>query len=157
MKQEKNSESVTVNASIKFIIKGAYYGDKCFPGLDDLLHEAERHPKAYNDMKRRFQKIAIDAIRRDLRGVKTKGRVFPIYKFYEPSKGQIRDYDNIQSAARKIINDALVKTQTIKDDKPQYLLFGMNEFYYTKDAPKIEVHLVEVEYAQEKISNISRK
>lgn len=155
MKQERNSGNVTAIASTSFTIKGAFYGDKCFPGLNDLLHEAERHPKAYNDMKRKYQGIAVNAIRRDLRGYKARGRVFPIYKFYEPLNGKIRDYDNIQSAARKIINDALVKTKTIEDDKPKFLMCGTNEFYYTKNEPKIEVYLMEVENAQKKTSNIT--
>ena len=118
MKQERNSESGTANASIKFIIKGAYYGDKCFPGLNDLLHEAERHPNAYNQMKRQYQMIAINAIRRDLRGYKAKGLIALHYTFGEPNKGNRRDYDNIVAAGRKIINDALTKTKTIEDDSP---------------------------------------
>ena len=144
MKQEKNSESVTVNASIKFIIKGAYYGDKCFPGLNDLLHEAERHPKAYNTMKQQYQMLAVNAIRRNLRGFKAQGLVIPHYKFCEPLKGNKRDYDNIAAAGRKIINDALTKTGTIKDDSPQYLGYGTNTFIYA-DEPFIEVLLETVE------------
>lgn len=144
MKQERSSESVTGNASIKFIIKGAYFGDKCFPGLNDLLHEAERHPKAYNTMKQQYQMIAVNAIRRDLRGFKAKGLVIPHYTFCEPKKGNKRDYDNIVSAGRKIINDALTKTETIKDDSPKYLGYGTNRFVYT-DSPFIAVEIEEVE------------
>ncbi len=144
MKQERSSESVTVNASIKFIIKGAYYGDKCFPGLNDLLHEAERHPKAYNTMKQQYQMLAVNAIRRNLRGFKAQGLVIPHYKFCEPLKGNKRDYDNIAAAGRKIINDALTKTGTIKDDSPQYLGYGTNTFIYA-DEPFIEVLLETVE------------
>lgn len=140
MKREKNSESVTVNATIKFIIKGAYYGDKCFPGLNDLLHEAERHPKAYNAMKQQYQMLAVNAIRRHLRGFKAKDLVIPHYIFCEPKKGNKRDYDNIAAAGRKIINDALTKTGTIKDDSPQYLGYGTNTFIYA-DEPFIEVLL----------------
>lgn len=144
MKQEKSSESVTVNASIKFVIKGAYYGDKCFPGLNDLLHEAERHPKAYNTMKQQYQMLAVNAIRHHLRGFKAKGLVIPHYKFCEPLKGNKRDYDNIAAAGRKIINDALTKTGTIKDDSPKYLGYGTNTFIYA-DEPFIEVLLETVE------------
>ena len=144
MKQERNSESVTVNASIKFIIKGAYYGDKCFPGLNDLLHEAERHPKAYNTMKQQYQMLAVNAIRRHLRGFKLQGLVIPHYTFCEPKMGNKRDYDNIAAAGRKIINDALTKTGTIKDDSPQYLGYGTNTFIYD-DEPFIEVLLETVE------------
>lgn len=144
MKQERNSESVTVNASIRFIIKGAYYGDKCFPGLNDLLREAERHPKSYNKMKQDYQMIAVNAIRRHLRGFKAQGLVIPHYKFCEPLNGNKRDYDNIAAAGRKIINDALTKTGTIKDDSPQYLGYGTNTFIYA-DEPYIEVLLETVE------------
>ena len=144
MKQERNSESGTANASIKFIIKGAYYGDKCFPGLNDLLREAERHPKAYNTMKQQYQMLAVNAIRRDLRGFKAQCLVIPHYTFCEPKKGNKRDYDNIAAAGRKIINDALTKTGTIKDDSPKYLGYGTNTFIYD-DEPFIEVLLETVE------------
>ena len=143
MKQERNSENVTAIASISFTIKGAFYGEKCFPGLNDMLHEAERHPKAYNDMKRRFQKIAIDAIRRDLRGFKAKGRVRLHYKFGEPRSGEKRDYDNIEAAGRKIINDALVKTKVLVDDSPRYLGYGTNSFEYVA-VPYIRVEIEEI-------------
>ena len=144
MKQEKNSENVTVNVSTKFIIEGAYYGDKCFPGLNDLLHEAERHPKAYNKMKQDYQMLAVNAIRRHLRGFKAQGLIIPHYTFCEPKKGNKRDYDNIAAAGRKIINDALTKTGTIKDDSPNYLGYGTNTFVYD-DEPFIEVVLEMVE------------
>lgn len=127
-----------------FTIKGAFYGEKCFPGLNDMLHEAERHPKAYNDMKRQYQMIAVNAIRRDLRGFKAKGRVELNYTFCEPKKGNKRDYDNIVAAARKIITDALVRTGVLKDDSPRYLGYGTNTFTYG-DVPYIRVEIVEVE------------
>lgn len=127
-----------------FIIKGNYYGDKCFPGLNDLLREAERHPKAYNNIKRDFTVVSINAIRRYLKGYKAEGMVILHYTFGEPKKGHKRDYDNIVAAGRKIINDALVKTKTIVDDSPQYLGYGTNEFEYT-DTPYIKVDIEEVE------------
>ena len=146
MKQEKNSESV-MDAPIGnkfFTINGSYYGDKCFPSLNDMLHEAQRNPKSYNKMKRDYERIAIDSIRRFLRGWKTTCKIIPHYTFGEPNKGQIRDYDNISAAARKIINDALVNTKTITDDKPNYLEFGTNQFVYV-DVPFIKVELEVVE------------
>lgn len=127
-----------------FTIKGAFYGEKCFPGLNDLLHEAERHPKAYNDMKRQYQMLAVNAIRRDLRGFKAKGRVQLNYTFGEPKKGQKRDYDNIVAAGRKIITDALVKCKVIQDDSPKYLGYGTNSFEYA-DVPFIRVEIEEIE------------
>ena len=145
MMQERSSESVMVAPTGRksFLLSGTYYSDKCFPSLNDMLREAERHPKAYNKIKRDYEFIAINAIRRFLKGYKAEGKVIPHYTFGEPNKGQIRDYDNISAAARKIINDALVKTSTIKDDKPQYLEFGTSTFVYT-DTPFIKVELEEV-------------
>ena len=129
---------------MKFVIEGAFYGDKCFPGLNDLLREAERHPKAYNQMKRQYQMLAINAIRRHLGGYKAHWLVRLHYTFGEPRKGNKRDYDNIVAAGRKIINDALVKTGIIKDDSPRYLGYGDNSFEYV-DVPYIRVEIEEVE------------
>ena len=143
MKQERNSGNVTAIASTSFTIKGAFYGEKCFPGLNDMLHEAERHPKAYNDMKRQYQMIAVNAIRRDLRGFKAKGRVQLNYTFGEPKKGNKRDYDNIVASARKIITDALVKSKVLIDDSPRYLGYGTNSFEYV-DVPYIRVEIEEI-------------
>lgn len=136
--QGNSSENVTENHTFK--IYGKYHNEKCFPSLNDMLHEAERHPQAYNKMKRMYGFIAINSIRMDLRGWKANGVVIPHYVFGEPNKGKKRDYDNIVAAARKIINDALVETKTIKDDNPTYLEYGTNEFVYT-DTPFIEVRL----------------
>lgn len=145
MKQERSLESVTaVHSGRKFfIISGSYYGDKCLPSLNDMLHEAQRNPKAYNKMKRDYEYVAINAIRRFLKGWKSEVKIIPHYTFGEPNKGQIRDYDNIVAAARKIINDAMVKTNTIVDDKPEYLGYGTNEFVYV-DIPFIKVDLEEI-------------
>ena len=126
-----------------FIIKGAHYKEKCFPSLNDLLLEAERHPMAYNKMKKDYEFIATNAIRRYLRGWKSEGRVILHIQWGEPKKGKIRDYDNIVSAGRKIINDALVKTKTIVDDNPNYLGYGTNEFVYV-DTPFIRVEIEEI-------------
>ena len=147
MMQEKNSEN-DMDARIGnryFIIKGNYYGDKCFPGLNDLIHQAERNPKAYNKIKRDFERIAINAIRKFLNGWKAECKVVLHYTFGEPIKGPKRDYDNIVSAGRKIINDALVKTTTIVDDNPRFLGYGTNEFVYV-ETPFIKVEITEVGY-----------
>lgn len=124
-----------------FTIKGNHYHEKCFPGLNDLLHAAEKNPKDYNAMKRKFQTIAVNAIRRDLRGKKCEGKVSLHYTFCEPARGNKRDYDNICSAGRKIITDALVKTKTIVDDSPKYLEYGSNKFVYSEGQPFIRVEI----------------
>lgn len=129
---------------MKFIIIGAFYGDKCFPGLNDMLHEACTHPTRYNKMKRDYEMLTINAVRRHLRGFKAQGLIRLNITFGEPKKGNKRDYDNIVAAGRKIINDALVKAGTIKDDSPKYLGYGTNSFEYV-DVPFIRVEIEEVE------------
>lgn len=132
---------------MKFRIEGEYFNKNCFPGLNDLLHEATRHPQAYGRMKKQYEMIATNSIRRYLRGYKCEGYVIPHFTFGERNKGKKRDYDNIVAGGRKIILDALTKTQTIKDDSPTYLGFGTNDFVYV-DKPFIEVELEEVKESE---------
>lgn len=127
-----------------FIIQGAYFKKKCFPGLNDILSASGKSPFAYNNVKKQYGYIAINSIRIGLKGWKPKGRVALHYEFGEPIDGHYRDYDNIVAAGRKIINDALVTSKVLKDDKPQYLAYGSNVFVYTKGKPYIKVTFEEV-------------
>ena len=116
-----------------FTVNGTHYKSNCLPGLNDLLREAERHPIAYNRLKKEMETIIISCIRRDLRGWKPNGLCQLNIVYGEKSKGNRRDYDNVVAAARKLINDALVKSGTLKDDNPSYLLYGKNKFMYTDE------------------------
>lgn len=142
--QENCSEKDTGSVICSFIIRGEHYHNKCFPSLNDLLHEAGRDPRAYNRMKRKYEGIAIDEVRKQLRNYKVECKCRLDYHFGEPIKGQKRDYDNIVSASRKIITDALKKCKVIEDDSPQYLEFGNNYFEYVSE-PYIKVEIVKVE------------
>lgn len=142
MKQE--TDSVKDMASHSFEIKGSYHLDNCLPSLNDLLSAAERHPMEYSRMKRNMEWTIIVAIRRDLKGWKPTGRVTLNITWGEKKKGRKRDYDNIVSAGRKLINDALVKNGTLKDDSPTYLDYGTNTFVYT-DKVFVRVEIVETE------------
>lgn len=126
-----------------FTIEGRHYKDNCLPGLNDLLREAERHPMAYNRMKKEMEYIAMASIRRDLRGWKPSTKISLDITWGEKNKGARRDYDNVVAAGRKIINDALVKSGTIKDDNPNYLMYGRNKFVYTP-TPFVRVELREI-------------
>lgn len=132
-------------ASHTFKIDGKYYKEKCFPGLNDYLHEIGRNPLAGGRMKDKCMNIAIASIRRDLRGSKVKPPVKLHYIFYEPIKGQKRDVMNIFAMADKCIEDALVKTKVLEDDSPKYVLNTTHEFRYAND-PGIVVIIEEVEY-----------
>lgn len=131
-----------------FIINGKFYKENCLPGLNDLLREAERHPQAYNRLKKSMEYVVMSSARQGLKGWKPSGLCAIDIVFVEKSKGQKRDYDNVVSGARKIINDALVKIGVLADDSPKYLLFGNNEFEYA-DNPHIVVTIREVNVWQE--------
>lgn len=150
MATENNIESGTGNRTFKIV--GTFYKENCLPGLNDLLREAERHPMAYGKMKKEMEFIVMASIRRDLKGYKPSKKCRLDITWGEKSKGAKRDFDNVVSAGRKIINDALTKSGTIKDDNPNYLLYGKNKFVYT-DKPFVRVEIVEVEYDTETTDN----
>lgn len=146
---EHDTDAVTYEPEfLCFQICGAFYplnkSTKTFPGLNDLLHYAEKHPHAYNTLKKNYELIAINAIRVGLGRWRPTGVVIPHYVFCEPKKGHKRDYDNIAAAGRKIINDALVKAHYLEDDSPEFLEYGTNTFRYD-DVPYIKVYLEEKE------------
>lgn len=144
METEKTSLNDTENRGVEhvFRIEGTHWKENCLPSLNDVLAEATRHPKAYWRLKTSMEKVAIGAIRHDLCGYKATKRVSLDIVWGEKNKGVKRDFDNVVAAGRKIINDALVKSGTIKDDNPTYLMYGRNKFVYT-DKPFIEVRIIE--------------
>ena len=125
-----------------FRIEGTHWKENCLPSLNDILTEMGRHPMAYNRLKTNLEQVVISAIRHDLCGYKPSKRVSLDIVWGEKNKGTKRDFDNVVAAGRKIINDALVKSGTIKDDNPTYLMYGRNKFVYT-DKPFIEVRIIE--------------
>lgn len=124
-----------------FEIKGKFFKENCLPGLNDLLAEATKHPVAYNRLKKDMEWAVSCAIRRDLKGFKAPCRVRLDITWGEKNKGARRDYDNVVSAGRKIINDTLTKTGVIQDDNPKYLGYGNNYFNYA-EKPFIRVKIV---------------
>ena len=136
METEKHSVSGMENPS--FRINGKHWKDNCLPSLNDVLAEATKHPKAYWRLKTSMEQVVIASIRRDLGGYKPSKRISLDIVWGEKNKGVKRDFDNVVAAGRKIINDALVKNGTLKDDNPRYLLYGRNKFEYV-DEPFIQV------------------
>lgn len=128
----------------EFTIKGEHYHNKCFPSLNDLLHEAGRNPMSYNKMKRKYEGIAIDEIRKQIPNYKVGCKCRLDFYFGEPEKGQKRDYDNIVAASRKIITDALVKSKVLENDTPAHVDFGNNYFEYVSE-PYVRVTIIKVE------------
>lgn len=141
--QGKNSENDTENRIYELKLNGCYYGNNCFPSLNNLIAEAERHPMAYNKLKKQLEYVVINAVRLQLKGYKATRQVQLHFIFGERQKGVKRDYDNVLAAASKIICDALVKSGVLKDDAPAYLLPSTCEFHYV-EKPFIHIQIREV-------------
>ncbi len=143
--QENNSLTDTENPTFKVLkLNGCYYGNNCFPSLNNLIAEAERHPMAYNKLKKQLEFVVINAVRLQLKGYKATKRVQLHFIFGERNKGVKRDYDNILASASKIICDGLVKAGVLKDDAPAYLLPSTCEYHYV-EKPFIHIQIKEVE------------
>lgn len=143
--QGNSSEKGTEKVSYKVVkIIGCYYGNNCMPSLNNLIGEAERHPMAYNRLKKKLEMVVINAVRGQIRGYKVSGKAQLHFVFGEREKGVKRDFDNILAAASKIICDAFVKAGVLKDDSPNYLLPSTCEFHYVKN-PFIYVYIKEKE------------
>lgn len=143
--QESNSLNDTENPTFEVLkLNGCYYGNNCFPSLNNLIAEAERHPMAYNKLKKQLEFVVINAVRLQLKGYKATKRVQLHFIFGERNKGVKRDYDNILASASKIICDGLVKAGVLKDDSPAYLLPSTCEYHYV-EKPFIHIQIKEVE------------
>lgn len=126
-------------------IKGAYFGDKTFPSLNNLLTEYGKTPLAGGRMKKKYQSICIRFIRTHLKGKKYSKAIILHYHFYEPRKGQKRDVMNVFSFFDKVFEDALVELKTIKDDNPAIVLNTTHDFHYTDKVPYVVVEIEEVD------------
>lgn len=128
---------------MRFVISGAFYKDRTFPGLNEYIAELGRNPRAGGQIKRDYMMVASNAIRRDLKRYRASQPVILHYKFYEPINGRKRDVMNIFSFADKVIEDALVKCGVIPDDDPAHVKNTTHNFFYS-DNPRIEVEIEEV-------------
>lgn len=128
----------------KFMIRGLYYKDRTFPGLNEYIAELGRNPRAGGRIKKEYMMIACNAIRRDLGRFCTDRPVILHYTFYEPKKGVKRDVMNVFSFADKVIEDALVKCKVLPDDNPKYVRNTTHIFLYS-DSPGIEVGIEEID------------
>ena len=119
------------------------------PTLNDYLHGERMGTKSNgkcttmgNSLKQKWQYEVIKIIRKSLKATKLQEPIRLSYKYYEPNED--RDLDNICSFAHKVIQDALVQTQSIEDDGWKNIKGFSDEFFIDKDNPRIEVTIVEV-------------
>lgn len=113
-----------------------------FPGLNDYIaaERANRYKGA--QMKREAQTVALWAIREQLRGVHIKHPVRLWYTFHEPDRR--RDHDNVAAFAHKVIQDALVVAEVLRDDGWDEVVGFSDAFILDRINPRIEVMIEEV-------------
>lgn len=111
------------------------------PGLNEYTNACRTDPKAGAKMKQEAQDAVMWQILSQIRHIKFTGPVFLLFTFVE--KDRRRDRDNVSSFARKVIQDALVKCGTIKDDGWDYVTGYLDRFEVDKDNPRIIVEFIE--------------
>lgn len=124
------------------------------PGLNEYTTACRTNPQKGNRMKKDAQEAVMWHILAQMRRCKFERPVFLLFTFYEQDRR--RDKDNVSSFARKVIQDALVKTGTLQDDGWDYVTGALDRFYVDKENPRIVVEFIEQE-ADSKCSNRQSK
>lgn len=120
----------------KFVIRGR------MDNLNNYTKACRTHIQAGHKMKAANQKLAVQAIREQLKRVKITVPVKIYYVWYEKNKQ--RDLDNVSSFGRKVIQDALVECGTLEGDGWRHITGFTDEFYCDKENPRIEVTIEEM-------------
>lgn len=121
----------------KFTINGT------LPSLNEYIGECRRNPYTGARMKKKWQLEVQRAAFSELHGKMVLRPVIISYKWVEPTKR--RDLDNVSGFGHKIIQDALVEMGFLEGDSWKYVRGYSDVFMHDKDAPRIEVMIMEVE------------
>lgn len=113
------------------------------PGLNEYTDACRTNPRAGAKMKQQAQDIVMWHILAHLRRVRFTKPVFLLFTFYEQDRR--RDRDNVSSFARKVIQDALVKCDTLQDDGWDHVTGYLDRFEVDKKNPRIVVEFIEQE------------
>ena len=113
------------------------------PGLNEYTSACRTNHITGAKMKQDSQDIVQWAIFSTMRRVRFEKPVFLLFTFCE--KDRRRDRDNVASYARKVIQDAMVKTGTIEDDGWDYITGYLDRFQVDKKNPRITVEFIEQE------------
>jgi len=95
------------------------------------------------DMKKADIEMLVPIFQEALKGITVHTPIRIEYTFYEQSAK--RDLDNIAGYAHKCIQDALQEAGIIPNDSWGYVTGFTDNFYISKDNPRIVVELIEVE------------
>lgn len=113
------------------------------PGLNEYTSANRTSPHKGAKMKQEHQDLVQWQIRSQLPRMRIRKPVFLIFTFYE--RDRRRDHDNVSSYARKVIQDALVKAGTLKDDGWGNITGYLDRFEVDPDNPRICVQFIEQE------------
>ncbi len=113
------------------------------PGLNEYTSACRTSHMSGAKMKQDSQEIVLWSILSQMRRVRFTKPVFLLFTFYEKDKR--RDRDNVASYARKVIQDALVKSGTIEDDGWDYVTGYLDRFEVDRKRPRIVVEFIEQE------------
>lgn len=111
------------------------------PGLNEYISAERSNRYKGAKLKRESEDIVVLAIRKCLNGIKIRSPVRMEYVWYEKDKR--RDCDNI-TFGRKVIQDALVNTEVLKDDGWKHVVGFSDRFEVDKENPRIEVLIKEI-------------
>lgn len=125
----------------KLVIEGT------LPGLNDYQYKCRSHFNKGNEMKQSCICIVSAYIFQQIRNLHIEKKVRIDYYWYEPNRK--RDLDNISSFGRKVIQDALVENQVLKNDGWKNIVGFSDTFFIDKENPRIEVVITEIEEEKE--------
>lgn len=113
------------------------------PGLNEYTDACRSNSQKGGRIKSEAQTAVMWQIKAQLRRLHIEKPVFLLFTFYEQDRR--RDRDNVSSFARKVIQDALVKSGTLTDDGWDYVTGYLDRFAVDKDNPRIVVQFIEQE------------
>ena len=113
------------------------------PSLNEYQYACRSHFSKGAQLKKQWIMIVSAYINQQLRGVKINNKVIIEYKWYEPNRK--RDLDNITGFGKKVIQDALVENEVLKNDGWEHILGFTDTFYIDKENPRVEITIIEVE------------
>jgi hypothetical protein len=115
------------------------------PGLNEYTTACRTSHHTGAQMKLDNQTLVMWNIAAQMRRVHFTNPVFLLFTFYE--RDRRRDRDNVASYARKVIQDALVKSGTLTDDGWDYVTGYLDNFRVDRKNPRIVVEFIEQEVA----------
>jgi len=119
----------------KFIVDGTLKTN------NEFIEANRSNVYAGNNMKQEAEQYVSFYIKKYLGDTQIKNPIHISYIFVE--KNRRRDKDNIASFAMKVIQDALVACEVIKNDGWKNIKSFSCDFKVDKEKPRIEVFLVE--------------